>query len=301
MTIPYAMLKVLKGEKPPYLKESIRDPKSESEFLMKDKNMKGYYLGDCLDSCRWGSDLTVMYEMTSKEMITFVKIWMRQNKGNFQNLWHERKIDELYKKFELPYINRACTGTDHKEIIMDIEGKLRCAHKEIMTLKPSFTHIFEGFDESSQTKRITYHVLNPVDPNKIRGDVDIDGDEFKHHVEEFKKWEEEEPTLVVTDYCYTILSDRGTILSLETILDRLNLEPIVRVFCNMTDQGCSPKRLMQMPKRERESYLGTCFGHIEKNNHLIFPFDDWNLAFYVQRWCEQLPNGKSPLFDKDVK
>ena len=120
MGIPYAFVRALKGEKP-YLDKESRLPKQQAEFLVQEGNMRGKYLGVCLDSCRWGSQTTVMYEMDINGLIGFIENWMHQNAGNFQDLWHERQINELYKTFELPFIrNETCSvDSNHNDVILD--------------------------------------------------------------------------------------------------------------------------------------------------------------------------------------
>ncbi|MEK6932388.1 MAG: hypothetical protein AABW56_01180 [Nanoarchaeota archaeon] len=95
MRIPYKMRRVLEGKETSFLKESTRNPKAEAEFLMGSNHMKGYYLGDCIDSCRWGSIMTIMYKMDIKNIIGFIQSWMRQNENSFQNLFHERNWEDL--------------------------------------------------------------------------------------------------------------------------------------------------------------------------------------------------------------
>jgi len=192
-------------------------------------NMKGQYLGRCLDSCRWGSQTTVMYEMTVRDMISFIENWMHQNDENFQDLWHERTIEELFEKFELPHIHHEnCPVKEyHIGTIEDLGRRIRCSYK----LKP----------------------------------------------------------ITNLNVCYAILSDKQRILSLETVLNRLNLRPkFKRVYINPELGINEPRDLMS----ESNSV------HMEPNDKVEFPFDGWDLAFYVQKWYEQLPNGTAPVFEK---
>ncbi len=50
-------------------RDASRSPREQSQFLLQGNTMQSRYLGACLDSCRWGSETTVMYEMNVKEMI----------------------------------------------------------------------------------------------------------------------------------------------------------------------------------------------------------------------------------------
>lgn len=63
MTIPYPFVKVLSGEGNPNLEklENMK-PKKAMKYLMEPGKMEGKYLGACLDSCRWGSQTTVLWE-----------------------------------------------------------------------------------------------------------------------------------------------------------------------------------------------------------------------------------------------
>jgi hypothetical protein len=119
---------------------------------------------------------------------------------------------------------------------------------------------------------------------------------------ELEAFESQEPEILV-DVCYSILSDKATVLSLETIIRRLNLAPDYElVHCK-----CSPGRYWrcdranELDKYDKENYesTGLCPGHKDKVNQIAFPFDGWKLAFYTQRWYEQLPDGKAPLFEKN--
>lgn len=111
------------------------------------------------------------------------------------------------------------------------------------------------------------------------------------------KEDTEEFTEPVPD-CYSVISDEGIILSLEEILDRLNLEPRNKiVYCHAIGP-C--ERLGELDDWTRESYKLTkiCPGHEEENNKTMHPFCGWTLALYVQKWHEQVPDGKAPVFKK---
>ena len=262
MAIPYAFIKVMRGEKA-YLDKSHRMPKEQAEFLMQNSNMKGEYLGACLDSCRWGSQINVMYKISIRGMADFIKNWMQQNEGSFTDLWHEKQIEELYTKFELPFIHHEICPRDKKhnlkEVIKDRGGKLRCINRSEKKLKPSFITSYTHFDELSGMKRVEYYEDAPRNPFDC-------GDEVEElslkQEEELEKFEQEEPTAVIDNICYAIISNREVIMPLETTLKRLNLRP-------------------------------------ERSNEIEFPFDGWDLSFYVQKWYQQLSDGKAPIFEKN--
>jgi len=93
MSVPYAYAKVLGGEGSPKIRDfppEVDSPLKEAHYLMQDGNMRGRYLGQCLDSCRWGAPETIMYELNALEMTKFVRNWMKQNKGNLR--FHERDL-----------------------------------------------------------------------------------------------------------------------------------------------------------------------------------------------------------------
>src|SRR5437667_3452521 len=120
MPIPYAFIKVMNKEDP-FLDRNGRSPKEQAKYLMKNENMKGLYLGACLDSIRWGGEISVMYEFSVSGLVDFIDNWMKQNQGSFEKLFHEKKIDELYKEFKLPYIEKEkCTREEsHRGKIKD--------------------------------------------------------------------------------------------------------------------------------------------------------------------------------------
>src|SRR3989344_4215659 len=191
MSIPYAFVKALRG-KPSRLDKSSRVPKEQANYLLKKNHMQGHYLGDCLDSSRWGSMTTVMYEMSIKKLIFFIQSWTRQNQGNFQNLWHEKKINELYTKFELPYMHKeSCLGENHEETILDLKGRLRCAYKNDIRFKPSFVIHYSLFDEELNMNRTYFFEDEPHSPLPDDAWDEVTGDILPEYEKEFLKYEEE--------------------------------------------------------------------------------------------------------------
>jgi len=161
-----ASLKASQRKKSSLNRLNNKSPKKQAEFLVQKENMKGEYLSDCLDSCRWGSQTTVLYDMSIKQMISFIQKWMQQNKHNFQNLFNERKIEEAYTKFELPYINyELCPrNKEHEGVIKDLTGRLRCAHKSQQKFKPNFVRHWDFFDKLSGMTRREYSEDEPSNP-----------------------------------------------------------------------------------------------------------------------------------------
>ena len=87
-----------------------------------------------------------------------------------------------------------------------------------------------------------------------------------------------------------------------TILQRLNLAPRTRVvYCGRGFPVSGPcKRLEEVEDDLRDFYEknGECPGHEEPFGKVVFPFDGWDLAYYLQRWKEQVPDGKAPWFSE---
>ncbi len=291
--------------KSPFLFKEKKEPINQVKFLL-DGNMKGQYLGACLDSCRWGSETTVMYMMGIRGMRDFIKSWMQQNEDNFQTLFRPEELG--YKELALPHIHYESCPRDskHKGTIEDIGGRLRCAQITTKYLKPSFIESFEIVDGLSGIReRCFYEKMpsNPVPNFAFDSEglltpecAEIYGGEYKEYLHLSKLFEEEEPTFVANDICYAILSDERMVLPLETVLKRLNLRPLfTRVSCQ--GEGC--KRLDELDEPERGLHRNTmlCPGHIEPHNKVEFCFSGWTLASYVQKWYEQLPNGAAPWFE----
>jgi|GEM_PF-6909743 len=293
MGVPYAFLKALAGEKP-YLDKSKRLPEAQAAWLMKG-HMKGRYLGECLDSCRWGSPMTVMYEMSPRELITFVKSWMRQNK-NFEKKFHERPIEEMYTKFELPRISydHCPRNEDHKRTITDGAGRIRCADVQYQHVKPSYAFMSARNDSFALIPRLEYLESRPPEPSDDMPDDDPD---YESEWAEWNAFNEEEPTLTIHDPCYAIIDEGKQILSLENIITRLNLRPPVEhARCGLN--GCTPARWAALSADEKnERDRDWCLGHDILQTKCEFPFDGWDLAYYVQKWWEQ---GSAPLYEKNV-
>ena len=225
----------------PYLEKSGTLPSERAKFLMTDDNMKGKYLGACLENSRWGSQTTVMYEMDIKGLIGFIQHWMQQNPENFTMLWQKKEREEMNQALELPYTqHETCpTNESHKRVVTDLAGRVRCAYK-------------------SEQKGLT-------------------------------------------SACHAIISDKGRILPLETIIKRLNLRPETEtIYCSyksFPDEACNRRDDLSPQEKETYDLTGHCQGHIQPHDKVEFPFDGWDLAAYAQKWYQQSPNGKSPLFE----
>ncbi len=278
-------------------------PKKCMEFLMQNKNMKDEYLGACLDYIRWGGQETVMYELGTKGIINFIQQWMNLNENNL--IWNEKAHS---KNFSLSYIklDKCPRDENHNRTIKDLSGRVRCAHKSEKGLKPSFVRSFNYFDKNSQVCVVNYWEDEPTDnlpdcawdenTGKLLEDYEK---EWEKYEEQMKKFKEEKPTFIFEDICYSILSDEKVVLSLEEVLDRLNLEPRTKtVYCRDRFSLC--KRVDELKKSDKEAYKLTrrCPGHEEENNQTIHPFSGWKLTWYVQKWYEQFVDKQVLVFKK---
>ncbi|MDD5191665.1 MAG: hypothetical protein PHH54_01905 [Candidatus Nanoarchaeia archaeon] len=264
------------------------------KFLMQNNNMKGEYLGACLDYIRWGGQTTVMYELGTTGLIDFIQYWMRENKDNL--IWADKAPSE---RFALPYIkhDKCPRNGEHKGLVRDLGGRIRCSHKSKKELKPSFVHSYTTFDEFSDMKITESFQSEPIAPSYDEdGSFPCDNKELEAYGKEMDKFYHEEPSFVVEDICYAILSDENSVLSLERILDRLNLELKYRtVYCGSRYAFGPCKRLNESDEQRN------CPGHTEENKITVHTFDGWTLARYVQKWYEQVDNGQASVFEKTIQ
>ena len=300
MAIPYAFEKVLKREEPS-LKIHGKSPKDRMNWLMQSGNMTGKYLGACLDACRWGSPTTVMWEADIRGLMKFIDNWREQNQDN-EKLYHEVKLKKYWKKFELPHIHyKKCPGdVEHKGNFIDRTGIVRCAHVSRYKKKEGFIYSSAGFDKLSKATRIRFFESKPSDPSYEDDDGNIERSEpeysqFLFDMEMYEKAGLEE----IIDPCYAIISDKDTILPFEAVLKRLNLaKESITFYCDGARGLGKCKRLDELSSRKRQDaeIFDTCYGHLELVNEVIFPFDGWTLAHYMQKWKQQVSNGKAPWF-----
>jgi len=263
------LLELEKIKFPPEVAE--KGPSGEAEYL-KEGNMKGRFLGQCLDSCRWGSPYDIMYEMNSLEMTEFVKNWIEQNPDNLR--FHYK---ELSKDFELPYIDReVCPiNEEHKLRGKGLDGTIRCINEDIKRIKEGYLFTWKKFDSRSNSVRTEYSENRPF-------------------IEDEEAWEEyknQKNKVTVLQRCGAILSDRGAVLPLAEILDRLNEVPGGHSFCKTKNCADAINKELDINRE--------CFGHIVYD-HYVLPFDGWYLAKYVQKWYEQLPKGTAPFTTPSV-
>ena len=292
-----------------YLEDSKRVPKEQAEFLLRDGNMEGRYLGACLDSCRWGGKTTVMYEMSLYDMISFIQNWMQQNEDGFCNRFNEKEVCDLYAGLELPYINHDACPRDkgHKGRIRDFDGKLRCAHTSKKGYKPGFVYHFNLFDEHSQAEVRDYYDSKPTDPlpddawDDDTGDVKPEfKEEYQAYLELLETFKQEEPTFIVTERCGAIISEKDYALPLETILKRLCVGPVLEtVYCGRYPEPCRRQDELDEHGRDMYELTESCPGHVQPAQQLVFSMDGRTLASYIQKWYEQIPDGQAPILEEE--
>lgn len=260
------MLSLKKVEIPPELKSS--GPLAEAEYLKKDGHMKGFYLGDCLDRCRWGSMTTVMYEMNTLEMAEFIKNWMEQNKGNL--MFH---FKGLPTDFKLPYTEYdSCPrNSKHKIRNMGIDGTVRCIDEDVKVIKKDYLDSVISHDEFSNSRRKHHWERHPLNGR------------FEDEEEEaIRLYEESTETVTVRDRCGAIISEKGVTFPLAEILERLNLYD--GSFLGCKGDVCGDRSLIELYGD------GKCRGHTVYD-HFVVPFNGWALARYAQKWHEQESKG----------
>lgn len=247
--------------------------------------MRFVSLGEALDFTSAGGMNYVLWNMGKKELVSFVKNWMDEQKprieykeipsseisGVSKLVERKREHSYLWNKFncdedvELPYIDeKRCSGEKHVETIRDGAGRLRCAHINKRMLRPSFieVHVTQP-GVSSDLGRRDYYEVKPL-PSSIPEnfedgeepvDIPLDEDpDYQAYLKEKEAYDSEEPTEVVVDSCYAIISDKGVNLSLESVLTRLCIDNSFMVNDNKTS---------------------------------VYPFTGFTLANYVKAWHNQ--------------
>jgi len=269
------------GRDPNLKKLEKMSAKDSFDYLMNNSSeMNGEYLGACLDSCRIGTMTTCAWTRDVRGLMGLIEKWREEN-GDNENLYHELSIEQVYSKFELPHIKHDKCPRDkkHNAIIQMDNGVVRCGHRSIEMMKPSFIEEYNEWDELSQMKvNKMYNKLFPDHPGP-----DEDVIEYK---ELKKRWDSEKPEEVL-DVCYAILNDEAKIMSFETVLERMNLQPLIRMVYCEGNGFSSCKRLDEVPESSRYPYEHYCNWHNDKTNMVEFPFDGWTLAHYLMKWKQQ--------------
>ncbi|MFH1451943.1 MAG: hypothetical protein ABIF88_02075 [archaeon] len=309
MAIPYEMLKVLLGEGSGNLSEIQAMPADKAiKYLIDNPQfMKGRLLGACLDSCRIGTMTTCYWPTDVRGLMDLIQDWREVNDYN-PSFYHERKLGELYSRFELPRItHEKCPRKEtHKETLTDLAGRIRCAHREVTLMKPSFIRTDPlSWDKHGQTSLRSFYEEMPCDPSSEddeTGEDLTDRIEYEKYLRLRDEFENEEP-IKVLDICYAILREPENVpLSFESVLKRLNIQPETKlVYCGGhfgRDIPC--RRLDELDSYEKRiSESSGCNGHNDVNNAVEFCFDGWTLAFYLQKWKDQVFDGEPLWFAKN--
>ncbi len=199
----------------PQYDRNHRTPEQQIQFLLQPGRMRGRYLGACLDSIRWGSQISVMYDLPLEGLISFIQTWMQHNEGNIEELWYDPDDSEKqFSKLTLPYIHYSSCPVDknHQERIYDLEGKLHCAHVDTQEFTSNTSFGLPSFDQQSGVEKISISGLSSTEIAAERLDNTIIG--------------------TIRNPCYAIISELNIVLSLETILQRLRLPPFVFYYDN---------------------------------------------------------------------
>jgi len=241
-------------------------PLAEMSYLMEDGNMEGKYLGQCLDSSRWGGMTTIMYEVNPFTMIDFIKNWMEQNKDDLK--FH---YDEPWPEFELPYVDYDVCPRNSKHSLRarGFDGTMRCIEEEDKELKKDFLLTGIDFDHLSKSRGRYYREQGMFDE------------------EEYEEYINATDMVTVRERCGAILSDKEATLSLLDIIDRHNVFGGRRAICK---PYCKDEWMIDLYGEKHN-----CFGHYPVKDYLIFPFDGWYLGRNVEYWYNQEPVGTAPF------
>jgi hypothetical protein len=313
MGMPYAFIRVLGDRKEPFLEVPGKTVKQKEQYL-RNGHMKDKFLGECLDSCRWGGPVSIMWDMAPRELIGFIQSWFQQNRTSFPRLFHERLLSELYTKFEFPYLDhKQCPiyKDKHQGKVIDRLGRTRCAHTTFKQVTPGYICEWRPPHMAKDTdmEMIDFWDEAPTPPeDKFSDDaygedgkiLDFFKEELEEAVEEYQRYQEA-PKTPIRDVCYAIISEpRDMLWSLEKLINRFNLQPKHEiVYCN-GDPISKCKRTNELSSRDKKMYEVTehCPGH-EIVCNVEVPFDGWDMAFYVQKWYNQFPEGQFPPWFED--
>lgn len=247
---------------PYYHQISELDPKNTANFFVGENSYRMTYvsLGEVLDLISFGGMNYVAWKLSIKNLTRFIKDWTDAQKPRIelervQLSEHSYRLEEkcreynyLWNKFhddfgeELPFINHEhCPNNEnHKGTFHDQMGRVRCAHLEIKKFKPSFIDSYHDY-----RGRIVYLENKPMEPLD-----DTDEKEWEHYQSQRSRFEKEERSFVVHDFCYSMIRDVGRYLPLEMVLSRLGVGQ-------------------------------------QENGVSAFPFSGFTLANFVKSWWNQ--------------
>lgn len=234
----------------------------------------------------------------------FIQKWRGENRDQ-EALYHEMPLEEVFSRFELPIITHEHCPRDknHTGTFTDAGGRLRCAHKSLKLIKPSFIAEYSaGWDHHSQQKENEVYEDAPRDPSSIDDEGKLElTDDYDAYEENLAKYNLEE-AVEILDVCYAIIQEpKDKPLAFETILTRLNIQPEVRTVYCRGSYGMGPcRRLDQLDAVDRLVYRASpfCPGHKDKTRQCEFEFDGWTMAYYLLKWKQQPGN---PQWHADKK
>ncbi|MDP4012874.1 MAG: hypothetical protein Q8R00_04695 [Candidatus Nanoarchaeia archaeon] len=237
--------------------ESISLPKERQKYLLEGKTMQGQYLSECLESCRWGSQTTCMWEMTIPQLVDFIDKWKKLNDDNIENRFNQSK---LTYKIELPHIDQKECHNHNNKGTKYLDGTIRCTYVYFLENR-SFFEQLKAKDPYTQTQVQDFIEQNPILKDLLvktkEGYIKVyrlsceENEILKELAAEFQY---KVPNMTKLGYqCKEIISDKALSLSLETIITRLKLPP-------------------SAPWNYKNSE---------------FPFGGITLAGYVEKWIDQ--------------
>lgn len=259
-------------------------------FIENPRSMSHVSLGEFLDFNSFGGGNFVVWRMDNKDLVGITNKWIRSQipkkewekipVQGFSNTYRyeevSREYDYLWNRFhsafeeELPFIDRESCPVEetHERTIRDFSGRLRCAHLNIERYKPGFVKTFQN----GSGRRISFLEEEPMEPfidERVLEELgsDVYDEELEAYRREMIRFEGEERSLEVHDFCYSVISDVGNYLPLESVFKRLDVS---RNFSNSKDIS-------------------------------VFPFSGFTLANFVKVWWDQkgLKIFYSPETDRD--
>ena len=275
----------------PFYKPILKlDPSKRTQFFTANncQNMTYVSLGEALDFISAGASMNAVYwNEDIKGLTNFVKSWMDVQKPRLthervqiknSNAWTTRLVKTEYNynwnRFDqdfdedLPWVNFAHCPRDssHKDILKN-GNIIRCAHVDHLYTKPSFTEEQGPYnDDLSGFMRPDFIEIEPrlhdglpePEDDKDREEILIAySSTVRENKARLEKFNSEKPELII-DPCYALISDKGSLLSLETVLNRVNVNK------NLSGPGS------------------------------LFPFTGFTIASYVKTWYNQ--PGKKLLY-----
>ena len=277
-----------------HLMREGRTISEQTAYLLEQGKMVGKPLGACLDSARWGSQQTVMYELSVTEMVGFITNWVSQNGKNFPKLLEDPRYFAKYDGITLPFIaySNCPKEKGHTKRVKDRSGLVRCGHIRVKKFNPEFVQVYPPTNFVSGLER-TWYVEEIPSVSEEVGKATEWARENRAYLEAIGRFEDQSrKTEEVNDPCYAVISDENVVMPLETVLRRL---AVSSEFLRK-----SSLRLLKDCQGDDPYQSSDQIGVDEfENPQTEFPFDGWGLANYVQLWFEQTEGNSLPdLFER---